>query len=256
MTGIAADNLVVRRNGATLPTRCRWRWDDRLGCRDRPNGAGKSTLLKVLAGYEKRPRARSASAVATSPRFQRAAAPPRSATCRSIFDPHWDLTVAELVRIGASAASGCRPAPSSGRPSGSSSHIGAAALVDPVGRRARARAARHPCCGRSAGATGRRAGASLDIRPSPRRDPRVDPAQQRHLSVGVVHDSISLSLSSSGVIVVDRGRIVAEWAGKSLIDDRRIGRGVRRPLRPAETPDGWLLRAATGRTLIGPRRNG
>ena len=54
MTGIAADKLVVRRNGALLLDALSLSLGPTgsvavIG----PNGAGKSTLLKVLAGIEK-----------------------------------------------------------------------------------------------------------------------------------------------------------------------------------------------------------
>ena len=54
MTGIAANNLVVKRNGATLLDALSLSLGPTgsvavIG----PNGAGKSTLLKVLAGIEK-----------------------------------------------------------------------------------------------------------------------------------------------------------------------------------------------------------
>ena len=102
MTGIAADNLLVRRNGATL-------LDDlslSLGPTGSvavigPNGAGKSTLLKVLAGIEKptsgtvRIGGRDLASLSNAARASAIGYLPQ------YFDPHWDLTVAELVRIGA-----------------------------------------------------------------------------------------------------------------------------------------------------------
>ena len=59
------------------------------------------------------------------------------------------------------------------------------------------------------------------------------------LSVVVVHD-LDLAFSFfERVVVLDRGRVVADGPAKSLIDDPPDRRGVRRPLRAAEDA-GWL----------------
>ena len=102
MTGISASNLVVRRNGATLLDGLSLSLGPTgsvaiIG----PNGAGKSTLLKALSGIET-PAAgtihvgdRDLAALGNAERARTIGYLPQ------YFDPHWDLTVAELVRLGA-----------------------------------------------------------------------------------------------------------------------------------------------------------
>ena len=99
MTAIVADRLIVRRGGATLLDGLSLSLGPTgsvavIG----PNGAGKSTLLKALAGIE----APTAGRILLGDRDL--ATLPYAARARSIgfvpqhFDPHWDLSVAELVR--------------------------------------------------------------------------------------------------------------------------------------------------------------
>jgi len=99
---LMADRLTVRRSAATLLDNVSLAFADResvavIG----PNGAGKSTLLKLLAGLE----APASGTVALDGRPFSALS--RADKARSLgflpqyFEPHWDLTVAELVRLGA-----------------------------------------------------------------------------------------------------------------------------------------------------------
>ena len=102
MTGIAANNLSVRRNGATLLDGLSLSLGPTgsvaiIG----PNGAGKSTLLKVLTGIDK-PTAgtvhvgdRDLASLSNAQRANTIGYLPQ------YFEPHWDLSVAELVRLGA-----------------------------------------------------------------------------------------------------------------------------------------------------------
>jgi len=57
------------------------------------------------------------------------------------------------------------------------------------------------------------------------------------------------------VIVVDRGRIVADGPAKSLIDDRRIDAAFAVASTGLKTPDGLAAARCDRRTLIGPRKN-
>jgi iron complex transport system ATP-binding protein len=102
MTGIAANNLTVRRNGATLLDGLSLS----LGATGSvaiigPNGAGKSTLLKALTGIDK-PTAGTVQVgdrdLASLSNAQRAST---IGYLPQYFEPHWDLSVAELVRLGA-----------------------------------------------------------------------------------------------------------------------------------------------------------
>ena len=110
MTRLAAENLVVTRNGATLLRGVSLSFADTgsvaiIG----PNGAGKSTLLRTLAGLGKP----SSGSVRLGDRDL--ATLPSAVRARMIgflpqhFDPHWDLTVRQLLQLGAERATQLAP---------------------------------------------------------------------------------------------------------------------------------------------------
>jgi iron complex transport system ATP-binding protein len=247
MTGIAANNLVVRRNGATLLDGLSLSLGPTgsvavIG----PNGAGKSTLLKVLAGID-RP---SAGAIHVGDR--ELASLTSSARAKEIgylpqyFDPHWDLTVAELVRLGAER----------------SDRLAAGAIEATTEKFELTHLGRRRWSTLSGGERARvllatvlvvdppllladEPAASLDIR---HRLDVIRALTRRggdRLSVVVVHD-LDLAFSFfDRVIVIDRGKVVADGPARSLIGDPRIDAAFSVRFDRLQTPDGWLLRAST-----------
>ena len=212
-----------------------------------PNGAGKSTLLKALAGTRaptegqvrlgrrnlaELPAAERAQAIGFLPQY---------------FEPHWDLEC--------------------GRASGDRRRRGRT----PAGRTLWTGDRRFELGGLerrrwSTLSGGERArvllatvlvvdppvlladepAASLDIRH--RLDViRALAGAARSLSVVVVHDSTSPSASSSGCRDRSRPRR-RRRAGRALIDDRRLDAAFAVRFDRLQTPDGWLLRAATRET--------
>ncbi len=245
MTALLADKLVVRRGAATLldglslsvgPTGS----VAVIG----PNGAGKSTFLKVLAGIE----APTAGRVLLGDRDLATLAHAKRAHSIGFvpqhFDPHWDLSVAELVRLGAERGERV--------PQGAVDAAIAAYELAGLGARRwstlsggeRARVllatvlvvdppvllADEPA-------------ASLDIRH------RLDVIQslaargRERLSVVVVHDLDLAFAFFDRVVLIDGGKVVADAAAADLIDDPRLDAtfGVR--FERLRVDDGWLLRA-------------
>jgi iron complex transport system ATP-binding protein len=251
MTAISADGLVVRRGAATLV--------DNLSLASPaagsiavigPNGAGKSTLLKVLAGIE-RP---SSGRVRIGERDL--AALPGNERARAIgflpqyFEPHWDLSVAELVRLGAERA---------GRP--------ADEVLQRIKRSFELAGLEHRRWSTLSGGERARVllatvlvvdppilladepAAALDIR---HRLDVIEALAHRgrdRLSIVVVHDLDLAFRYFDRVVLLDRGRIVADAPARDLIDDPRLDTtfGVR--FERLETADGVLLQAMRTRPL-------
>ncbi len=102
MTMLSVAALTVRRSGAELISGI----DLSFGAKGSvaligPNGAGKTTLLKVLAGLQPPPAGRALldgrdlAAMAPAARVRAVGFLPQH------FEPHWDLSVAELIDLGA-----------------------------------------------------------------------------------------------------------------------------------------------------------
>jgi ABC-type cobalamin/Fe3+-siderophores transport system ATPase subunit len=247
MTALVGHDLLVTRGTATLLDRLSLSLGPAgsvaiIG----PNGAGKSTLLRVLAGLE----APAAGQVRIGDRALSALS--GKARAREIgflpqhFEPHWDLSVGELVELGAERAGA---GPAGGEAVGRAHKtfeleslgnrrwstlsggerarvlLAAVLVVDPP-----VLLADEPA-------------ASLDIR---HRLEVVEALAKRgadRLSVVVVHDLDLAFRFFDRVVVLDRGRIVVDGPPKALIDDPRLDAafGVRFERLP--TADGWHLRA-------------
>jgi iron complex transport system ATP-binding protein len=250
MTGIAADKLVVRRSGALLLDALSLSLGPTgsvavIG----PNGAGKSTLLKVLAGIEKptsgliRIGDRDLASLSNAQRTSTIGYLPQ------YFDPHWDLTVAELVRLGAER----------------SDQVPAGAIEQATQRFELTILGRRRWSTLSGGERARvllatvlvvdppvlladEPAASLDIRHRLDVIRALTRREGDRLSVVVVHDLDLAFTFFERVIVIDRGRVVADGPAKSLSDDRRIDAAFAVRFDRLKTPGGWLLRAATRET--------
>jgi iron complex transport system ATP-binding protein len=245
MTALVADKLVVKRGNATLLDGLSLSLGPTgsvavIG----PNGAGKSTLLKVMAGIEAPTSGRIVLGDRDLASLSHAARAHALGFVPQHFDPHWNLSVGELVRLGAERGERV--------PQEAVDRIIAAFELSGLGHRRwstlsggeRARVllatvlvvdppvllADEPA-------------ASLDIRH------RLDVIQalaargRDRLSIVVVHD-LDLAFSFfDRIVLVDRGTVVADAPAQALLDDPRLDAvfGVR--FERLQTDDGWLLRA-------------
>jgi len=246
MTTLAVRDLVVKRGDSTLLDRLSLD----LGPTGSvalvgPNGAGKSTLLKTMAGLE-RPTAGSVRAGASDIAALSAANRTRLiGYLPQHFEPHWDLTAGQLVELGAQRVDGTgieavRAAMAAyeldflaGRrwstlSGGECARVLLAMVLvsDPP-----ALLADEPA-------------ASLDIRH------RLDVASalakrgKDRLSVVVVHDLDLAFRYFDRIVVLDKGRVVADGTAADLLHDKRLDAtfGVR--FERVSTPAGWSLVAA------------
>ena len=245
MTTIAADALVLKRGAATIIAGL----TVALGPTGSvavigPNGAGKSMMLKMLAGIETptagqiRIGGHDLAQLSAAERARAIGYVPQH------FEPHWDLLVADLVRLGAERAG---RAPD--------------ALIESVmatfelgafrerrwstlsgGERARVLLAMVLAVDPPALLADEPA-ASLDIRH------RIDVVQtlvrraSDRLSVVVMHDLDLTFRFFERVIVMDRGRILADGFARDLIDDARLDAAFGVTFERLKTAHGPLLRA-------------
>jgi len=244
MIGLSADNLVVTRGAATLID------DVSLAIAGTgsiavigPNGAGKSSLLKVLAGIDAPTSGRvllGGRDLATMPKAKRAHT---IGYLPQYFDPHWDLTVGELVTLGAERAerlprdamartisafelAGLQRRRWSTLSGGERARVLLATVlvVDPP-----VLLADEPA-------------ASLDIR---HRLEVIQALARRgadRLSIVVVHDLDLAFGFFDRIIVIDRGRIVANAPANELIENPLLDSVFAVRFERVKTADGWLLR--------------
>ncbi|WP_428671523.1 ABC transporter ATP-binding protein [Reyranella sp.] len=246
MSVLTAERLVVRRGAATLLKGLSLSLDATesvaiIG----PNGAGKSTLLKILAGIE--------TPTEGQVRLGRRSLADLSAAVRARtigflpqhFEPHWDLSVAQLLRLGAERGerlpadalkqaivafelAGLEPRRWSTLSGGERARVLLAAVlvVDPP-----VLLADEPA-------------ASLDI------GHRLDVVEalaargRDRLSVVVVHD-LDLAFSCFGrVVLLAGGQVVADEPAAGLVGDRRLDEAFGVRFERLRTEGGWHLRAS------------
>jgi iron complex transport system ATP-binding protein len=245
MTALIADKLTVKRGNATLLDGLSLSLGPTgsvavIG----PNGAGKSTLLKVLAGIEAPTSGRILLGDRDLASLSHAARAHALGFVPQHFDPHWDLSVGELVQLGAERGE----------------HVAQEAVDKTIAAFELAELGHRRWSTLSGGERARvllatvlvvdppvlladEPAASLDIRH------RLDVIQtlvargRDRLSIVVVHD-LDLAFSFfDRIVLVDRGTVVADAPAPALLDDLRLDAvfGVR--FERLRTDDGWLLRA-------------
>jgi iron complex transport system ATP-binding protein len=245
MTAISADRLVVQRGPATLL--------DALSLTSAatgsvavigPNGAGKSTLLKVLAGIE-RPASgqvrigdRDLTTLSGGERARMIGFLPQ------YFEPHWDLSVTELVRLGAERGGGTTEE--------GMQRTGRSFELEGLeqrrwstlsgGERARVLLATVLVVDPPILLADEPA-AALDIRHRLDVVAALAKRGRDRLSIVVVHDLDLAFRFFERIVVLDRGRIVADGPAARLIDDPLIDATFGVHFERLQTVDGVMLRA-------------
>jgi len=224
MTTIVADGLVLRRGGATLLAGLALS----LGPASSvavigPNGAGKSMLLKALAGIETPTEGRVCVGDQDLASLSSAARVRQIGYLPQHFEPHWDLRVADLVRLGAERLG--QEAREAEEGVIARFELGALRArrwsTLSGGERARVLLAMVLAVDPPALLADEPA-ASLDIRH------RIDVVQalvaraRDRLSVVVMHDLDLTFRFFDKVIVMDAGRIVAHGRAQDIFDDERL----------------------------------
>lgn len=245
MTMLVADKLVVKRGNATLLDGLSLSLGPTgsvavIG----PNGAGKSTLLKVLAGIEAPTSGRVLLGDRDLAGLSHAARARALGFVPQHFDPHWDLSVEELVRMGAERGE----------------RIPQEAVDRTVTTYELERLQRRRWSTLSGGERARvllatvlvvdppvlladEPAASLDIRHRLGVIQALAARGRDRLSVVVVHD-LDLAFSAfDRVVLVDRGSVVADAPAEALLEDPRLDAAFGVTFDRLRIDDGWLLRA-------------
>jgi iron complex transport system ATP-binding protein len=245
MSLLAAENLRVARGKSTLIRDLSLTFDATesvaiIG----PNGAGKSTLLKALAGTEAptdgqvRLGRRNLAELPAAERAQEIGYLPQH------FEPHWDLSVAELLEVGAGRAQSL--------PANALEKVTAAFELGGLerrrwstlsgGERARVLLAMVLVVDPPVLLADEPA-ASLDIRH------RLDLLRvladrgEERLSVVVVHD-LDLAFSFfDRVVVLARGELIADEPAERLVSDPRLDDAFGVRFERLRAGEGWHLRA-------------
>ena len=245
MTALIADKLTVKRGNAILLDSLSLSLGPTgsvavIG----PNGAGKSTLLKVLAGIDVPTSGRVLLGDRALASLSHAARAHALGFVPQHFDPHWDLSVGELVRLGAERGERVSQE--------AVDKIIAAFELSGLwhrrwstlsgGERARVLLATVLVVDPPVLLADEPAG-SLDIRHRLEVIRALAARGRDRLSIVVVHDLDLAFGFFDRIVLVDRGMVVADEPARALLDDPRLDAvfGVR--FERLQTDDGWLLRA-------------
>jgi iron complex transport system ATP-binding protein len=211
-----------------------------------PNGAGKSTLLKVLAGLEA---PRSGTVRFGSRGIATLRKPVRARMIGFLpqhFEPHWDLGVGDLVRLGAAR----------------NPELAVDAVPKILARFELTGLERRRWSTLSGGEGARvllamvlvadppilladEPAAALDIRHRLDVIAALAARGRDHLSVVVVHDLDLAFRFFERVIVLVDGKIAADAPALDLIDDRRLDEAFGVRFERIRTAAGWSLQAST-----------
>jgi len=220
MTGLFAKNIILKRGGATLLADISLSFGQAgsvaiVG----PNGAGKSMLMKVLAGIEAPTAGQVLFGDRPVPELSGAARVRAIGYLPQHFDPHWDLSVLDLVRLGIERAGDAV----AGALDQSIEQYELTALRQrrwstlSGGERARVLLAMVLATDPPV-VLADEPGASLDIRH------RLDAVRtlahrgRDRLSIVVMHDLDLAFRLFERVVVIERGRVVADGPARDLID--------------------------------------
>lgn len=245
MTTLAAERLVLKRGGATLidglslalgPTGA----VAVIG----PNGAGKSMLIKMFGGVEQPSAGQIRIGGHDLAQLSGAARAKLIGYVPQYFEPHWNLTVDDLLQLGAERAGGV----SADATQGVAAQFELAGLRErrwstlSGGERARVLLAMVLAVDPPV-LLADEPGASLDIRH------RIDLVQalakraRDRLSVVVMHDLDLAFRFFDRVIVIERGRIAADGPAGELVSDPRLDAVFGVTFERLPTAQGPLLRA-------------